>query len=202
MSSNPIKAPRGRPKTLDRGHILDVAMQSYWADGVEGVSLNQICQRAKVSKPGLYREFGNEDGLMKAVLIQYQQQVLTPIQQMLTTDAPFRETLDNFVAFLTAKSDVQNVPKGCLFVKLRGSRLLLGEATREQIDSTQQQHTVAFENWVERSKTKGEFPTDIKTPFAAAYIDAQIGNALLQLERGEKKETVSAILTMAFSVLV
>ncbi|MFT5425719.1 MAG: AcrR family transcriptional regulator [Gammaproteobacteria bacterium] len=202
MSSNPIKAPLGRPKTFDRGHTLDVAMESYWADGVDGVSFNEICKRAKVSKPGLYREFGNEDGLMKAVLIQYQQQVITPMQQILTSDAPFRETLDNLVIFITAKSDVQDAPKGCLFVKLRGSRFRLGEATREQIDHTQQQLTVAFENLVERSKAKGEFSTEMPTPFAAAYIDSQIGNALSLLERGEKNETVRAILIMAFSNLV
>ena len=51
------------------------------------------------------------------------------------------------------------------------------------------------------AKAKGEFPTDIPTSLAAAYIDAQISNALSQLDRGENKETVSTILTMAFSNL-
>ena len=43
-------------------------MDSYWRDGVENVSLNELCRRAEVSKPGVYREFGGEEGLLDAVL--------------------------------------------------------------------------------------------------------------------------------------
>ena len=38
---------------------------------------------AEVSKPGLYREFGHEDGLMKAVLVAYQKQVLALVYQLI-----------------------------------------------------------------------------------------------------------------------
>ena len=80
MNLKPAKPSRGRPKTLDRDHVLDVAMDSYWKEDIGSLSLNEICRRSGVSKPGLYREFTNEDGLMKAVLIRYEEQVLSPVQ--------------------------------------------------------------------------------------------------------------------------
>ena len=43
------KASRGRPKTTDRKQIITVAMQAYWREDVESVSLNEICQRAEVA---------------------------------------------------------------------------------------------------------------------------------------------------------
>ena len=49
----------------------------------------RFVEHAEVSKPGLYREFGNEDGLMKAVLAAYQKQVLASVYQMIAADAPF-----------------------------------------------------------------------------------------------------------------
>ena len=49
MNSKATKASRGRPKTLDRDHILDVATQAYWKEGVGAVSLNELCKKAKVS---------------------------------------------------------------------------------------------------------------------------------------------------------
>ena len=64
----PAKA-RGRPRTLQRDHVINVAMESYWVSGPSNVSVNDICKRANVSKPGLYREFGNEDGLQKEVQV-------------------------------------------------------------------------------------------------------------------------------------
>ena len=57
----------GRPKTLDKSHALATALEGYWREGVYGMSVNEVCRRAGISKPGLYREFGGEDGLLTAV---------------------------------------------------------------------------------------------------------------------------------------
>ena len=201
MSRNSVKTLRGRPKTLNRDHVVDVAMYAYWKEGIDNVSLNEICRRCAVSKPGLYREFGSEDGLMKAVLLAYQEQVLTPVLQMLTTEASFRETLDHLVSFVTTGNGNQEVPKGCLLVKMRESRLRVGEATREQIDRAKERGLTAYEVWVARSKEKGEFSVDMSPQFAATYIDAQLSAALSQIARGEESGHVQKILRIAFSML-
>ncbi|CAM5195140.1 TetR/AcrR family transcriptional regulator [Alishewanella longhuensis] len=201
MSSNPTKPSRGRPKTLDRDRVLGVAMEAYWKEDIGNLSLNEICRRSGVSKPGLYREFSNEDGLMKAVLIRYQEQVLNPVQQMLNSETSFRETLDSLVSFATSASCNHESPMGCLFIKMRESRTHLGEATRAQVDFLEEQGLAAFRKWVERSKAKGEFSADMSPEFAATYIDAQISYASLQLTRGEDPEIVKKILSVAFSML-
>jgi|SRR5450830_114308 len=201
MSSNPTKPSRGRPKTLDRDHVLDVAMDAYWKEGIGNLSLNEICRRCDISKPGLYREFWNEDGLMKAVILKYQEQVLDPVLQMLNTEMPFREALDSLVSFATSVSDSQEIPKGCLLIKMRESRTHLGEAARAQIDFIQEQALTAYWKWVERSKAKCEFSADMSSEFASAYIDAQLSNASSQISRGEDPQIVKKILVVAFSML-
>lgn len=209
MTSNATmaKASRGRPKTMDREQTLAVAMQAYWSEDVDSISLNEIGRRAEVSKPGLYREFGNEDGLMKAVLVAYQKQVLAPVYQMIAADAPFRATLDSLVSLVTRSSDAQIVgdgqamPDGCLLVKMRESYGHLGEETQEQIDHAKEEALTVYEDWVERARAKGEFTGDMSSRFAAIYIDAQLRNALSLLARGEPQDEVKQILTVAFSML-
>ncbi|WP_317177551.1 TetR/AcrR family transcriptional regulator [Pectobacterium sp. HCp5_1] len=201
MNSTSTKPSRGRPKTLDRDHVLDVAMRSYWKEDISNLSLNEICRRSGVSKPSLYREFSNEDGLMKAVLIKYQEQVLNPVQQMLNNETPFREALDNLVSFATSASCHHESPMGCLFIKMRESRMHLGEVTRAQVDFLEEQGLAAFRKWVEHAKAKGEFSADISPEFAAIYIDAQLSHASSQLTRGEDPQTVKKILLLAFSTL-
>ena len=83
MTCNFFKASRGRPKTFNRDHVLGVAMQTYWQEGLDSVSVNEICKKAEVSKPGLYREFNNEEGLIIAVLDNYEKEVLKPLFKML-----------------------------------------------------------------------------------------------------------------------
>lgn len=46
----------------------------------------------------------------------------------------------------------------------------MGAATREQIDRTQEQVLVAYEDWVERSKAKSELSADISSQFAAPMV--------------------------------
>ncbi len=201
MNTSPTKAPRGRPKTLNRDRVLDTAMHAYWEEGINGLSVNEICKRCEISKPGLYREFGNEDGLMEAVHLAYQEQVLNPVLKMLTTEAPFREELDNLVSFITADDDSQEPPKGCLIAKMRESRLHVGEATRAQIDRTRERVLAAYEKWVDDAKNKGEFSADMPSEFVARYIDAQLTNAQSQLTLGEQRNDVKMILITAFSML-
>ncbi|MDC1509712.1 TetR/AcrR family transcriptional regulator [Oceanospirillaceae bacterium] len=199
---NNSNAPRGRPRTLNRDHVLDVAMQAYWHDGVDNVSVNEICKKANVAKPGLYREFTNEDGLMKAALQSYQKKILTPLFEALKADAPFRETLGYIVASITMENHDEQAPKGCLMAKMRQSRSYMGAGTQAEISHIHEQVLDALHDWVLRSKTKGEFTADLPPKLAATYVDAQMHCAMLQLAQGEKNKTVKEVLTLSFSVLL
>ena len=184
---NNSNAPRGRPRTLNRDHVLDVAMQAYWHDGVDNVSVNEICKKANVAKPGLYREFTNEDGLMKAALQSYQKKILAPLFEALKADAPFRETLGYIVASITMENHDEQAPKGCLMAKMRQSRSYMGAGTQAEISHIHEQVLDALHDWVLRSKTKGEFTADLPPKLAATYVDAQMHCAMLQLAQGEEK---------------
>ncbi len=199
MNSESIKAPRGRPKTLDPEQMLSVAMQAYWDGGLEGVSLNEICRRAGVSKPGLYREFGNEDGLRKAALNLYFEKVLTPILELAESDLPFHDKLNKVIDYMIAERDPQGLPKGCLLLKMRDSASGVGAATRKQIDSFHKRMLTVFEDMVSRAKAKNEFSEAIATDFAAVYIDAQLSNAMALQARGEETEVIRSILELAFT---
>ena len=199
---NNSNAPRGRPRTLNRDHVLDVAMQAYWHDGVDNVSVNEICKKANVAKPGLYREFTNEDGLMKAALQSYQKKILAPLFEALKADAPFKETLGNIVSSITMENNDEQAPKGCLMDKMRQSRSYMGAGTQAEISHIHEQVLDALHDWVLRSKTKGEFTADLPPKLAATYVDAQMHCAMLQLAQGEEKQTVKEVLTLSFSVLL
>ena len=199
---NNSNAPRGRPRTLNRDHVLNVAMQAYWHDGVDNVSVNEICKKANVAKPGLYREFTNEDGLMKAALQSYQKKILAPLFEALKADAPFRETLGYIVASITMENHNEQAPKGCLMAKMRQSRSYMGAGTQAEISHIHEQVLDALHDWVLRSKTKGEFTADLPPKLAATYVDAQMHCAMLQLAQGEEKKTVKEVLTLSFSILL
>ncbi|MEZ9524065.1 TetR/AcrR family transcriptional regulator [Enterovibrio norvegicus] len=200
MSLDSVKAPRGRPKTLNRNHILEIAMLAYWQSGTRDVSINEICRKANVSKPGLYREFGNEDGLMTAVLLAYLKAVLIPLLEILQSERPFHQVLDELIIFIAEEPSEQQVPKGCLMVKMRESSMLLGQETQSQIAKSHKEILGMYEAWIQRCKDNESFRSDMTSTFAAVYIDAQLTNALAQLARGDDRAMVKSILETSLSV--
>ena len=61
---------------------------------------------------------------------------------------------------------------------------------------------MAYQEWIERAKQKGEFKADMPSSLAASYIDTQINSALAQLAQGEKNSNVKKVLSLSFSVLI
>ena len=192
---------KGRPKTIDLERIKNVAMINYWSDGPTNVSLNEICFKAKISKPGLYREFGGEDGLMKSVLLLYKNTLIQQILDLLKLEKTFDETLDLLIAFVIGNKDEEHIKKGCLLAKFRQSREKFGEKTQEQIDIILRERYLNFELWIKKAKSKGEFDLPLSSKFVARYIISQLDYAVYALANGEKNNNIRHFLTLAFSIL-
>ena len=191
---------KGRPKTIDLERIKNVAMINYWSDGPTNVSLNEICFKAKISKPGLYREFGGEDGLMKSVLLLYKNTLIQQILDLLKLEKTFDETLDLLIAFVIGNKDEEHIKKGCLLAKFRQSRDKFGKKTQEQIDIILRERYLNFELWIKKAKSKGEFDLPLSSKFVARYIISQLDYAISGLANGEKNNNIKDVLTLSLSV--
>lgn len=197
-SSKPI---RGRPKTLDRSLVLQFAMMQYWSQGARAVSVNNICKGAEISKPGLYREFGNEDKLQQAALIAYFEGVLSPLFQILEQDRPFGQCLEDAIAYASQDRTHTGMPDGCLLMNMTQCRSELGPLSQEKVDFFNNQMLQNFADWVSRAKVNRQFKLDISTDEAALYINTQI-NAATELQKsGKSPAAVGNFLRLALSVL-
>lgn len=174
-------------------------MESYWREGLDGISLNELCRRAGVSKPGLYREFGGEDGLMDATLAHYAETVLAPSLEPIMSGRPFVEVLTEVVETLT---DVNRAaPAGCLLVRMQQSPARLGPTVTARVDALRDGARAAYAAWVDEAKGRGEVPVGIPTEVAAVFIDTQCSNLLVQMALGEDPESLRAQAALAFAGL-
>ena len=177
--------------------VLQVAMTAYWHEGPE-VSVNAVCQRAGVSKPSLYREFGSEDGLTLAALEHYAGMVQSQLQGLLSSELSFADKLEALITF--ASEDPRN-EHGCLFVKMRAARLDLGPKTQAKVAEIEAATLEVYARFFRESRKKGEWPGSIAPDFAAQYLHAQIGLAVSQRALGTETALVRALLDYALSVL-
>ena len=201
MTSEHTARPRGRPKTLNRDAVIDAAMQSYWLDGVSGVSLNEICRRAGASKPAVYREFGNEDNLMNAALGRYYAEAMKPVKRLFASDLLFGELLDEFVTYIARDKGGTGNAAGCLFAKMCNDQRLLGPESAQGLQRIRRQMKSMYAERLERAKAAGDLATDLPIPEIADYMDAQMLNMYMQKARGEDPQSIRVFGRIAFSVL-
>lgn len=197
MPEDDSKVQRGRPRTMSPEDLLQVAVKAYWHEGPE-VSVNAICERAGVSKPSLYREFGGEDGLTLAALDYYAGMVQSQVKTLLTSELDFAEKLEALIAFM---SEDPRYEHGCLFVKMRAARLDLGPKTQAKVAEIEAATVEIYTRFFRDSRKKGDWPGSITPAFAAQYLHAQIGLAASQRALGTEPATVRKIMECALSVL-
>ncbi len=198
VSGNPPS--RGRPKTLEREHVLKTALMCYWADSPTDVPISEICDKAGASKPGLYREFGSDDGLKEATLDIYNEMVSQRRYDILASDQPFDEVLEALITHTVQDRKKAGVPNGCLLFAMRARREEFGPLTLAKIDQLRESSLGHYRRWIDRAKSNKQFRCDMPTDVAALYFDAQMGSAMRLQKEGVSNKVIAEILRAAFLV--
>jgi AcrR family transcriptional regulator len=71
MVTNIPKRARGRPKGFIPDEALDRAVEMFWEHGYEGVDVDRIARAVTVTKPALYRAFGDKSTLLLKAVERY-----------------------------------------------------------------------------------------------------------------------------------
>ncbi len=197
MSDDKSPRRRGRPRTADPEHILDVAMKAYWSGDPADVSVNTICRLAGVSKPSLYREFGSEDGLTRATLDHYAKLVLSDVFAILRAGRGLEWTLGALTDFAC---DDPRMETGCLFYKMRAGKHRLGPQTHARVDELDAAAREAYAGFLRACSEAGEWAPPPTVESGARYLSEQVGLAITQRASGEDTAQVRDSLRLAMSV--
>lgn len=198
MTETTPKKTRGRPKTFASDHALDVAFEGYWREGMYGMSVNEVCRRAGVSKPGLYRAYGSEDGLTSAVLQRYEETETETILDIVAQDRPFAEVLKDLIC---AYTEVGDAPVGCLLTKMRSAVTVIGPKTQARIEQVRGKVLGAFADWIRRARARGEINPEVFDDLATGYLDTQLTTLLTRMAAKEDPLTIRTEASLAFSIL-
>jgi AcrR family transcriptional regulator len=86
-----------------RTQLLDAAVGAIRELGA-GVTMEQLARAGGVTKPILYRHFGDRDGLIRAISERFSSDLIVSVTTPLATDATARElleaTVDSYVGFI------------------------------------------------------------------------------------------------------
>ncbi|MFC0250141.1 TetR/AcrR family transcriptional regulator [Citricoccus parietis] len=108
--------PGGRPRTFEPETALDAAVETFWRHGYEAAGLAELTEAMGISRPALYRAFGDKSQLFRAALERYIARNMGYVEAALTEPSA-RMVAE---AFLTGNAEAVTTPgqpPGCLSVQ-------------------------------------------------------------------------------------
>jgi AcrR family transcriptional regulator len=100
---------RRLPSSERRAQLIDVGRAVFAKRGFEGASMEEIADRAKVSKPVVYEHFGGKEGLYAVVVDREMDYVVRRVVEAIAQGSPRERVERASLAFLTY---VQDHPDG------------------------------------------------------------------------------------------
>ena len=205
----------GRPKTLDREKVINIAFNEYWESGMFNVSLTSIAKLAKVSRTGIYKEFEDEDGLRTEVLKRYIKLSAEPVHKNYDSYKLYPNHLFNhFDAIindgnknLTKDKNYLQIKRprnavGCLMERTRLNSELLGPKAKNLIDTFTSFRIECFKRYIKNAQNDGKIKKNLNPKFTAEYILAQFNMIQTYRLNGIKKNRIENILEIALKPIL
>lgn len=93
------------PAAARRAQLIEIGRKAFAEKGFEGISVEEIAERAKVSKPIIYQHFGGKEGLYAVVVDREMEQVVAVISAAISSGSPRDRVEAASLAFLTYVKD-------------------------------------------------------------------------------------------------
>ncbi|MFE2936233.1 TetR/AcrR family transcriptional regulator [Streptomyces sp. NPDC059278] len=170
----------GRPRTFDKGAVLQMAMRAFWERGYDGVSVAQLCKEAGIAAPSLYAAFGDKNALFEKASALYAEHLDEGLERDLSAPTA-REAIERLMHSSAEHFSAPGQPPGCL---------VMGEArlaerrgrTRDMIRSR-----------LRRAAAEGELASAAEADGVAAFVDAVLaGMAALARDGADRTQLLDA----------
>lgn len=96
---------RRLPASARRAQLIEVGRALFAKKGYEATSVEEIADRAKVSKPVVYEHFGGKEGLYAVIVDREMDYVVRRITEAISTGTPRERVEQAALAFLTYVRD-------------------------------------------------------------------------------------------------
>lgn len=124
MVGNNSKRPPGRPQAFIPEVALDRAVEMFWEHGYEGVDMDRIARAVHVTKPALYRAFGDKASLLVKAVERYAMTYGAPMIADFQAEPDIRKAVA-VICEATAMTATGDARSGCMM-----AAAVLGQSER------------------------------------------------------------------------
>lgn len=191
-----MTVPGGRPRGFDPGAALDAAIDVFWRHGYEGTGLAELTTAMSISRPALYRAFGDKAQLFRTALDRYIAQNMAYVDGALARSTA-RDVAEAFLTGNARAVTTPGRPPGCLSVQAmvtdEADAFLLLAQNRTTI---QDRLAARFRQAVR----DGDLPTDEDADELARFLITLTTGFAIRAADGEARPTLLALARRSLAV--
>lgn len=165
--------PAGRPRSLDPIDALPTILRTFWREGYDGATLDQIADELGVTKPTLCRTLGDKEAIFAAALEAYHRDHIEPAERHLDQADTLRDALEAVFALFAERTLTAELPDGCFMGDSGSSGDFVSGPVATTLNTLQGRLVASIQGRVERAVAEGELDSSTEPAAVVQYLLGQ-----------------------------
>lgn len=195
-----------RPRTFDEDRAVDAAMRTFWANGYEATTTEDLCAATGLGRSSIYNTFSSKHELFRRSLLRYVE--MTTTTQLGILEDEGRPPVERLRALFSAVIDGEMATRrdgrsiGCLTVNTTVELAGRDPEAAEILDRDGERRAAALRIVIAAAQRAGEITSRRDPDALARYLNAVIGGMRVAGQGGADRAALQAIADTALDALV
>lgn len=191
-------APKiGRPRAFDRDTALLAAMRTFWTQGYEGTSVQDLAAAMGVNKPSLYATFGCKEEIFREAVELYDRVEGKATSQSLKKAGTAREAVESMLRSNARAYVVEEGPRGCMIVLSSLLGAPENESVRAFLADNRLQGEATLRERLAQGIAEGDLAASADLEQLAAFYTTVLEGLSIQARDGASIEKLNIIIDAA-----
>ncbi|ASC68301.1 TetR family transcriptional regulator [Achromobacter denitrificans] len=196
--SKSAPAPKiGRPRAFDRDTALLAAMRTFWTQGYEGTSVQDLAAAMGVNKPSLYATFGCKEEIFREAVELYDRVEGKATSQSLKKAGTAREAVESMLRSNARAYVVEEGPRGCMIVLSSLLGAPENESVRAFLADNRLQGEATLRERLAQGMAEGDLAVSADLDQLAAFYTTVLEGLSIQARDGASIEKLNIIIDAA-----
>ncbi len=183
----------GRPQEFDSNKVILAAMDTFWSNGFDGTSMQQLLKSTGLSKSSLYQTFGGKQELFIKCLEEY----TLAMKEKLLTQLSLSKSGVNFIkeVLLSAAEEAKGsgIPKGCLIMNTATEFAQSNAAISRTVNKGIEAFRVVFLTALKKARAAKEIDTNSDLEQLSSYVVSSMSGIKSMVKGGADEKAVRSI---------
>jgi AcrR family transcriptional regulator len=194
-----------RPRTFDEDRAVDAAMRTFWANGYEATTTEDLCAATGLGRSSIYNTFSSKHELFRRSLLRYVEMMTTAQVGMLEDEG--RSPIERLRTLFSAVIDGEMATRrdgrsiGCLTVNTTVELAGRDPEAAEILERDGERRAAALRIVITAAQRAGEITSGRDPDALARYLIAVIGGMRVAGQGGADRAALQSIADTALDAL-